>query len=45
MLAGRPYVLNQYSDTQEYTEENYHKEKKKQKSEKCNITTDHTVTY
>jgi hypothetical protein len=38
---------NQYSEIQEYMEEKYRitATKKKQKSEKCNITTDHTVIY
>jgi hypothetical protein len=39
MLAGRPYVLNQYSDIQEYTEKSATKKRKnkKVKSEKCNL--------
>jgi hypothetical protein len=40
---------NQYSEIQEIyggkIQDNCHKEKEKQKSEKCNITTNHTAIY
>jgi hypothetical protein len=40
--------MNQYSEIQECVEEKYRitaTKKKKQKSEKCNITMDHAVIY